>query len=159
MMVKNTIAIENARLAFRNFSGAEGKFNPAGRRNFCIFLDYDIAVDMEKDGWNVRWLDPKEEGDESQPYIQVAVAFNNRPPAIYLYSTRGRTRIGEESVSILDWAEISNVDLVITPYNWESNGKSGVKAYLKSMHVTIQEDEFADKYRDVPDSASSAILG
>lgn len=156
-MIKNNIVIENAKIGFRNFSGKEGKFNPAGRRNFCVFMDYDFGEVLKNDGWNIRWLQPKEEGDELQPYLQVSVNYENVPPKIMLVTSHGKTVLNEATVNILDWAEIKNVDIIIRPYNWEVNGKSGVKAYVKSMYVTIAEDEFEDKYYDVPDSAINSI--
>lgn len=155
--VNNNITIENAQIRFRNFSGKEGKFNPAGRRNFCVFLDKDISDDLERDGWNVRYLTPQNPEDLPQPYLQVAVSFNPLPPKIVLISSKGKTKIDEDEVNILDWAEIENVDLIIRPYNWQVNGKEGVKAYLKAMYVTIVEDELEAKYSDVPDSAQNSF--
>ena len=157
-MVEDNIRIEGARIGFRNFSGEEGRFNPKGRRNFCVFLEEDIAKDMEKEGWNVKWLQPKEEGDALQAYLQVKVVFGKIPPKIVLVTMRGKTRLDEDTVNILDWAEIQNVDLVIRPYNWEVNGNTGVSAYIKTMYVTLREDEFESKYYDVPDSAASAMM-
>jgi hypothetical protein len=158
-IIKNNIVIENARIGFRNFSGEAGKFNPVGRRNFCVFLEPDMGKVLEEDGWNVRWLQPKDDGDEEQPYLQVAVSYDNIPPKIMLISKKGKTILDEKTVNILDWAEIESVDLIIRPYNWEVSGKSGVKAYIKAMYVTIVEDELESKYRNVPDSAADAIGG
>lgn len=148
-MVNKNIVIENARIGFRNFSGAEGKFNPKGRRNFCVFLDTELGEVLQDDGWNIRWLEPREEEDEKQAFLQVAVSYNNIPPKIVQITSRGQTILDEDMVGVLDWAEIENVDVIIRPYNWEVSGKKGVKAYVKSMYVTILEDEFAHKYNDI----------
>ncbi len=163
-MIKNNIAIEDARIGFRNFSGKEGKFNPAGRRNFCVFLEEDLARTLEKDGWNVRWLQPREEQEAEQGYLQVAVSYDNIPPKIILMSSKGKNILDADSVGLLDWAEIAEIDIIIRPYNWAmhegtKNEKRGVKAYIKSMYVTLSEDEFEKKYFDVPDSATDAIGG
>lgn len=154
-MVRDTITIENARIAFRNFSGKEGQYNAKGNRNFCVLLENQHAIVLKDDGWNVKYLRPREEDDEPQAYLQVSVNFGNVPPKIVLISSKGKTVIDEDEVNILDWAEIENVDLIIRPYNWEVNGKTGVKAYLKSLYVTIAEDDLEKKYSDVPDSAMS----
>lgn len=158
-MINRNISIENAQIGIRNFGGKEGRYNPAGRRNFCVFLEEDVANALLEDGWNIRWLEPKEPGDEKKPFMQVSVSFGNNPPKIVLVTSHGKSVLNEDSVGLLDWAEIECVDLILRPYNWEVNGKSGVKAYVKSMYVTIVEDEFEKKYVEVPDSASGAIGG
>lgn len=153
-MVNENITIEDARLIFRNFSGEESKFNAKGKRNFCVLLDPKFAKKLEKDGWNIKWPPVREDGEERDPYIQVKVSFDNFPPKVVIISSQGKSKLDADTVGTLDYAAIETADVIIRPYNYEVNGKKGVAAYLKSLYVTIQEDELDLKYSDIPDASN-----
>lgn len=157
------VVLEGKRIVFRNFAGAVGRFNAEGDRNFNVLLDDEEAERMIADGWNIKWLQPREEGDKPQARLDVAVSYKEktRPPRIVLLTSRGKTSLDEDRIGLLDWADIVNVDLILNPYHWSiaASGKSGIKAYLKSLYVTIREDELELKYMDVPDSAASIMVG
>lgn len=141
---------EGTRILFRNFAGKEGPYNRAGDRNFCIPLTEADAIVMMEEGWNVKNLKSREVGDPDQPYIQVAVSYKNIPPRINLITSKGRTPLTEDMCEVVDWIDIDSVDVIIRPYEWSVSGKSGIKAYLKTMFVIVREDDLERKYADVP---------
>lgn len=149
------VTIRDAVLRFRNFSGNAGQFNAAGDRNFCVFLDDDFAVQLAQMGWNVKFTKPRQDDPEEyrQPYIQVTVAYKGRPPRVVTITGRGKTDLDESTVKMLDFADIAKADLIFTPYHWEMAGKTGVTAYLKSLFITLNEDELEQEYGDLPDAA------
>ena len=140
------ITIEGARLIFRNFRGEGNDYNREGDRNFCVVLDPELAEVLAKDGWNVKRKDPVEEGDEPLLYLKVKVKFGDYPPIIKQVTSRGATQLDEDTIMVLDMAAIENADLIISPYEYTVQGKSGISAYLKKMYVTIQEDDLDKKY-------------
>lgn len=151
------LEIENAQIRFRNFSGNEGKFNAKGIRNFCVLLDQRTAEMLKQDGWNIHYLKPRDENEPEQAYMQVRVSYLKIPPQVFLMNNGRKTTLMEDTVHILDWAEIQSIDLVINGSKWDVNGKTGVKAYLKRAYVTLVPDRFGEKYRDIPDSAMTTL--
>lgn len=150
-MAKNieNIKIENARIVFRNLSGKPDKFNPqGGKRSFSVVIeDPEFANELKREGWNIKQFNPSPDSDEEPAhFISVKVSYNNIPPHIYLCTSKNKTLLNEDTVGQLDYAEISNVDIVITPYQYEMSSRTGISAYVKTMYVTVVEDEFASKY-------------
>lgn len=157
-MAKSNIVMENARLIFRNFEGREEKYNRKGDRNFGLIIeDPEVAQQLAEDGWNIKELTPKNNDDyDDTPeviyWLPVTVRFDNVPPKVMLVTRSKKTRLNEDNINTVDYANIAKVDLTVTPYDWEVNGKTGTKAYLQTAYITINEDEFADKYADLEEA-------
>lgn len=142
----------DARIIFRNFSGKESKFNKAGDRNFGLIIDDSAFVErLTEEGWNVKPLAARGEDEEPKYWIPVALRFDRVPPKVFKKSGRVKTRLDEESVGSLDYDEFAKVDVTITPSHWEVNGGKGTKAYVKTMFVTLVEDELTSMYGDEDD--------
>lgn len=158
------ITLEGRRIHFRNFAGAPTRFNPnGGIRDFIVFLDPEEAKAMEADGWNIKYLNPREEGDEPAPILKVKVKYPTgesraKPPRVIMITSRGRTTLKEDMLEILDWADIENVDMIIRGWRWEIGGKTGVSAYLTAIYVTIREDALERKYADVPEVGGGIVV-
>lgn len=148
--VRDNATLEDVRILFRNFAGKETKFNTEGNRNFAVILPEAAAEAMKADGWNVKTLEPREEGDAPTHIIRVKLNYRGRPPRVVVVTSKGKTPLDEGLVEILDWADIVKCDVTIRPYNYDVNGSQGVTAYLQSIYVFIQEDYLDQKYDSIP---------
>ena len=151
------LELENARIFFKNFEGRGSRYNRDGDRNFAVAIDDpDYANLLIEDGWNVRISKPRNEDDETEYYIPVSVRYFDDPedwrnPSVYIIvNGKKKTLLDAGSIGCLDHSTIKNVDLVIRPRQWEdeTTGDWKIKAFVKSMYVTLDVDRFAEKYAD-----------
>ncbi len=154
------LVINNAQLlrgSFKNFSGtARPPYNPAGKRSFHVIVSDSIAEKLRNDGWNVKTLAARDEGDDDIFYIKVSVGFSSgsEPPFVVLKTNKKTVRLNENTIGQLDSAEIKQANLVIRPYDlskYSLAGPTKVTGYLKSMEVTIEEDDIQSRYSDLDD--------
>lgn len=149
----NKLAIDNARIIFKNFTGKDDKFGREGDRSFSIVIEDDaLAEQLSNDGWNVKPLTPRDPDEKVNHFIKVKISFKVRPPKIWLLTNHKRTLLDEDAIATLQYARIENADVVVSPWRWEVNGKTGIAAYLETLYVKIEDDPFADKYADYESS-------
>lgn len=143
-----SVLIEGAKLVFRNFAGLAKDFNSEGDRNFSVILDPKRAEQMLAAGWRVKQLKPRDDDELGDYHLKVKLNYRTgRPPRAVQITSNNRVELGMEEVSMLDVADIKNVDLIINGY-WSDMAGGGYTGYLKSIWVTINEDELDLKYSE-----------
>jgi hypothetical protein len=150
--------IKDARLMWRNFAGIEAKYNAKGNRNFTIFLTPEDSENLTRMGLNVKTLPIRDEDPDdkvAQDILKVKVNFKGRPPRLVLVTHKGRTQLDEDTAMLLDAAYMKNVDLILSPYWWDVDGKEGVAVSIKAIYMTIVEDELEMMYSDLPDATGN----
>lgn len=142
-----TIFIENAQLIFKNFSGKEGPYNDKGTRSFAVIIDDpEMADRLKNDGWLIKELAPRDEDEAPKHYLTIALSYKVAPPSVQMLMGSNLITMSEETIGELDFQQIISADLTITPYHWEMGSKSGIKAYLKGLVATVDEDPLMMKY-------------
>lgn len=171
-MNRNLLEIANAQIIFKNFSGREktatvgGRtkvVNEEGKRNFNVVLDPeksdifwngeqvtnpDFGQELANLGFNVTVRPGNEDGEGPQYRLPVHIAFDNVVPDIYLISGNKKTKLNEESIGVLDMADIVSADISINngrPYTG-NDGREKVKAWCNIGYFTITQSRFASKY-------------
>ena len=143
------LSIRDAHIVKRNFAGRFEDYNREGNRYFTIRIDDpEMAAALIADDWKIREGKRRNEDDPPRWYMDVRVAFNDYyPTKICVYSGNVKRELNEETIGMLDRARILKADMTIRARYWNVNGKSGYKAYLKVLHVTIEEeDPWATEY-------------
>ncbi|MBQ9014412.1 MAG: hypothetical protein IJ094_12840 [Bacilli bacterium] len=147
------LTIRNAKLMFLNLTGNKSQFNPLGSRTFSVRLDIELGKQLEKEGWNVKPLYARDEmggrtKDIEGYHLPCAIRYDKFPPKIYLITDSNKTLLGENEIAMIDTADIKNVDLIINPSRYDNKRLqgTGIKAYVKSMYITINEDDLMKEY-------------
>lgn len=144
---RQTIEFSNVQIINRNFRGEQTDYNRSGARKFSIILLPEEAEELLMLGYNAKIRPSRNNPDEKYAFIDVSVNFQNIPPKIYRVVGDRMTLLTESTVGILDSSDITNVDLVVNCRSWSINGANGIKLYVSSMYVTVEEDVFAQKYQ------------
>lgn len=151
-----TELIEDAKLLFRNFAGLEKPFNSAGDRNFCVVLDKERAERMKAIGWRIKQLKPRDDEPDTEGdyYMQVKVNYKTgRPPRCVQITSGNRVELGTDEVMLFDAADIKKADLIINGY-WSDMAGGGYSAYLKTIFVTLNEDDLERMYAETAEEAA-----
>lgn len=156
-MVNGDLSVENAVIISKwsNFAGRPTDLNPnGGKRTFDLVLTEDIADELKAEGWNIKYREPKEEGDDPLIFTEIVVNMESKyPPKVVLYSeVRGKKRSNRlygDDVKELDTIDMENMDVIVHPYE-HGRGQYKVKGYANAIYVVqaSQASYFDDKYAD-----------
>lgn len=149
-----SLMIEDAKIIFRNFAGRETMYNSPGDRNFSVLLEPAFAEKLTAEGWRVKQLkDREQDGEivEGDRHLKVVLNYKKgRPPRVVMVTSRGRTDLGVDEVALMDVADIEKCDIMLNGW-WSDNAGGGYSAYLKSIFITVREDELDRKYSGIQD--------
>lgn len=168
-----SLEIEHADIFWTNFRGDEkiarttGKVvNEKGTRNFNVYIyNTELAEEMRDQGWNVG-IKTGLDGEEPVYYLPVEVRWRNRQgelldsgllPKAWMFGDKGEQELSEETIGILDSAEISDSGLTIRARRYQSvSGENKIKAFLSEGCFVVEESsDRRELYRRKFDNATA----
>ena len=148
------IAVENAVIIWTNFAGAPTKYDRnGGKRTFTLVLPEHMANELQDEGWNIKFREPKDEDSDPLYFTEIAINLDARKPPQFTVFTEfaGKKRarpLRGDAIGELDNIDIESVDLVIGVHRYDGD-KYTAKGYANVVNVIQAKDEyFGDKYAE-----------
>ena len=160
MARQQLLKLESPKIFMTNFAGVPSNNNPQGHRQFAMEIPtQEMADAMKAEGWSVWYTKESERYGEPRPCITVEMRYHHEKDLEYLNPkiykcTRNNPRgtlLTEDLLGDLENDEIEDIVLWINPSHWSVNGKEGIKAYVHSMWVKVEDDDPTKKFWDYID--------
>ena len=156
----NEVVVEDAAVLWTNFGGNPTKYNPSGgKRTFDLVLTEQAAMKLISDGWNVKTVRGKNEGDPEMYITEIGINPGPRTSIFLCEEVNGkkyRYKVRTEDLGMLDYYQYSDIALLVRPYvhGRENSAGSTIKGYLRQMNLVRQEEDyFRDRYAGYADTA------
>ena len=168
-----SLVIKDAEIYFKNFRGKELPiYNPSGKRTFCVRIDGRKAKKLKKEGWAIKevyinksqtkkrwilpvtiydtWADTKLNSQAIQHtrHLPRSSRSSKEFAIIGNEDLRLCKQLSHHSMGLLDIANITNSQMVIRGYEWDVNGKQGIKAFLRTGDFYISDTISVSKLID-----------
>lgn len=144
------VCIEDTRFIFAtNFQGDPNRDNYKSReRKGNVVIDEEFAQALMNLGVNVKTRYADDPERETVYYVIVKLNYDSwKKPKVYFVSGQTEPRLmDEESISIIDDADISNVNIIANTYQGQNSEYKSL--YIDTMYVEqdLNGDPFFDRY-------------
>lgn len=142
--------------SFRNFDGAPKPWTPRGQKGpiqFAIALTEDRVDELASEGVEVLYTKPWPDAPadwEPTPFVNIHMRFDNFPPKVWMVTETRKVELTEETLGLLNYAEIVSADLKFNISHYKAPTGEGVKLYAQTLYVVIDEDPLDAKYAHIP---------
>ena len=148
---RKLIRIDNTNFKYMtNFSGNPERDNFGSTTRKCnLLLDYDQAMQLRAEGFNVKETKNNHDIDGFEPEYFVPVVMNydsDFPPKICVVSGRVVRPMDAETVGEIDNIRVKNVNAILNPYYNSRTGRRSL--YVRTMYVEqdLSDDPYAARY-------------
>ena len=149
MARRDMMTIHNAEIGYSDFKGS--RYSPVFMlimnkgeityKGITGYTDYDQLIE---DGWRIE----RSKRDEDELIMWVTINMNPpqgvMPPSIYAVTGKKKEKLNEDTLGILDSADVSKFDVTLNP--WPRKDGEGYTAYLKTLFAFLYEDPLMAEY-------------
>lgn len=143
--------VRNAQIQYANFSGMENEFNAAGKRNFKLIMNEDLAAELQEQGIRVTELKRRDDTDPVRYSAKIGIYPTSE---IYMLSGHVRQELNQDTCGIIDMemrkGHVRNGEIKLEFHVSVNTRLSKPTPYLRldTLFVPINKSRLMEEYED-----------